>query len=306
MYSENAAWKELQSCLPSRNRITDEIKPNEKYRKINGMEIHIDEYERDSNITFVILHGVGGNGRLLSFLAVPLARAGYNVICPDLPGYGYSRCDKRVTYTDWIETGAGIVADELTKSRKVFLVGLSAGGMLAYNVACLQQDVSGLIVSNLLDNRDEEVRIYSAKNKFQGKYGIRLAGLLPSFLRRFKIPIKMVTNMNALVNDKEVLEVLLKDKRGAGSSVSLEFLISMMNSSPLIEPEGFERPPVLMVHPGNDLWTPLHISEKFFDRIASDKRKVILEGAGHFPVEEEALLQMEETILSFIKNEANW
>ena len=67
MYNENAAWKELQSCLPSRNRITDEIKPNEKYRKINGMEIHIDEYERDSNITFVILHGVGGNGRLLSF-----------------------------------------------------------------------------------------------------------------------------------------------------------------------------------------------------------------------------------------------
>lgn len=94
--------------------------------------------------------------------------------------------------------------------------------MLAYNVACLQQDVSGLIVSNLLDNRDEKygyIRLKQIPGEIRNKAGRFIA----FFLRRFKIPIKMVTNMNALVNDKEVLEVLLKDKRGAGSSVSLEF-----------------------------------------------------------------------------------
>lgn len=306
MYTEKDAWKELQSLLPSRNQITDDSKPCEKYRTINGMEIHLDEYENDANISVVIFHGVGGNGRLLSFLAVPLARAGYNVLCPDLPGYGYSRCQKRVTYADWIEVGSKITGDEMAKGRKVFLVGLSAGGMLAYNVACRHQDVSGLIVTNLLDNRDEEVRIYSAKNKFQAKYGIRLVGLLPSFLRSFKIPIKMVTNMQALVNNKEVLEVLLKDKRGAGSKVNLDFLCSMMNSVPLLEPVLFRRPPVLMVHPGRDMWTPLRISEKFFAKITAPKRKVVLKNGGHFPVEEEALIQMEEAILCFIQKEGLW
>ncbi len=172
--------------------------------------------------------------------------------------------------------------------------------MLAYNVACRQQEISGLIVSNLLDNREEEVRIYSAKNKFQAKYGIKLLNLLPSFLKKFKIPIKMVTNMEALVNDKEILKVLLKDKYGAGSSVDVGFLLSMMNSSPLKEPENFEKPPVLMVHPGNDQWTPLQISEIFFNKISSKKRKVILEKAGHFPVEEPGLTQMEEAIFRFI------
>lgn len=303
MYSEGDAWKELQSLLPSRNQITDEVKPLEKYQTINKMEIHIDEYEGDALISVVVLHGVGGNGRLVSFLAVPLARAGYNVLCPDLPGYGYSRCRKRVTYADWIEVGSKIAGDELAKGRKVFLVGLSAGGMLAYNIACRHQDVSGLIVTNLLDNRDEEVRIYSAKNKFQGKYGIRLIRLLPPFLRAFQVPIRMVTNMQALVNNQEVLKVLLKDRRGAGSKVDLEFLLSMLESSPLSEPAQFKRPPVLMVHPGNDLWTPLRISEKFFDEIAAPKRKVVLEKGGHFPVEEEALIQMEEAILNFIKEE---
>lgn len=303
MYSEEEAWRELQALLPSRNQITDDSKPLENYKTINGMEIHIDEYERDALISVVVLHGVGGNGRLLSFLAVPLARAGYNVLCPDLPGYGYSRSQKRVTYADWIDVGSKIAGEELAKGRKVFLVGLSAGGMLAYNVACRHQDVSGLIVTNLLDNRDEEVRIYSAKNKFQAKYGIRFVGLLPSFLRSLKVPIKMVTNMQALVNNNEVLKVLLKDQRGAGSRVNLDFLCSMMNSIPMLEPEQFKRPPVLMVHPGNDRWTPLQISERFFVKIAAPKRIVVLEKGGHFPVEEEALIQMEEAILNFIKEE---
>lgn len=264
------------------------------------MQIHIDEYERNAKTTVVVLHGVGGNGRLVSFFAVPLVREGYNVICPDLPGYGLTKYNKRLSYNDWIEVGSKIVEKELLKSRNVFLIGLSAGGMLAYNVACKQQGISGLIVSNLLDNREEEVRIYSAKNKFQAKYGIKVLDLLPSFLKKFKLPIKMVTNMDALVNNKEILKVLLKDKYGAGSSVELGFLLSMMNSSPIKEPENFDKQPVLMVHPGNDLWTPLRISEIFFNKISSKKRKVVLEKAGHFPVEEPGLTQMEEAIIKFI------
>ena len=50
----------------------------------------------------------------------------------------------------------------------------------------------------------------------------------------------------------------------------------MMNSVPLLEPVLFRRPPVLMVHPGRDMWTPLRISEKFFAKIAAPKRKVVL------------------------------
>lgn len=300
MYSKNDTWKELQPLLPSKNQITDNIKPLEKYELINEMEIHIDEYERNAKTTVVVLHGVGGNGRLVSFFAVPLVREGYNVICPDLPGYGFTKYNKRLSYNDWIEVGSKIVEKELLKSRNVFLIGLSAGEMLAYNVACKQQGISGLIVSNLLDNREEEVRIYSAKNKFQAKYGIKVLDLLPSFFKKFKLPIKMVTNMDALVNNKEILKVLLKDKYGAGSSVEVGFLLSMMNSSPIKEPENFDKQPVLMVHPGNDLWTPLRISEIFFNKISSKKRKVVLEKAGHFPVEEPGLTQMEEDIIKFI------
>ncbi len=300
MYEDYNIWKDLQPLLPEKNRIDTSNPPQENFEEINDISVHIDRYENNSDTTVVVFHGVGGNGRIVSFFAVPLARSGYNVICPDLPGYGFTKYKKKIRYNDWIEVGSKIVESELKKSRKVFLIGLSAGGMLAYNVACKQSGVSGLIVTNILDSREEEVRIYSAKNKFQAKYGIKMLALLPEFLRNIKIPIKMVTNMNGLVNDKKVLKVLLKDKRGPGSSVDLNFLLSMMNSVPLIEPENFKSIPVLMVHPGNDLWTPVRVSEIFFDRIASDKTKVLLEGAGHFPIEEPGLTQMEEAIKDFI------
>lgn len=302
MYSDDNSWKELQSLLPVKNRIDKTTKPEERYIEVNGMEIHIDEYEKNSQTTIVVLHGVGGNGRLVSFFAVPLARSGYNVICPDLPGYGFSKYKRGITYTDWIKVGSKIVETELSKGRNVFIIGLSAGGMLAYNVACNHQNISGLIFTNILDNREEEVRFYSAKNKFQAKYGIRFLNLVPQFIRFIKVPIRMVTNMDGLVNNQEILNVLLKDKVGAGSSVNINFLLSMINSTPIIEPDKFKKVPVLMVHPGNDLWTPIKISEIFFNKIASNKRKVILENAGHFPVEEPGLTQMENAISDFIRH----
>ncbi|KAB3537293.1 alpha/beta hydrolase [Alkaliphilus pronyensis] len=301
MYSNNNLWKELQCLLPEKNRISEAIKPKERYIEAEGIEIHIDEYDSNSQTTIVVFHGVGGNGRLMSFCAVPLVEAGYNVICPDLPGYGFTKYRRGITYDDWIKVGNKIVENQLSKGKNVFIFGLSAGGMLAYNVACNHDSLKGLIFTNVLDNREEEVRLYSAKNKFQAAHGLRLLSMLPQFMRTIKVPIKMVTNMEAIVNNNEMLELLLKDKHGAGSSVSLNFLLSMMNSTPIVEPEDFNKVPVLMVHPGNDLWTPIRISELFFDKIAAPKSKVILENAGHFPIEEPGLTQMENAIKDFLR-----
>jgi alpha-beta hydrolase superfamily lysophospholipase len=301
MYENETLWKELQALLPEKNRLSGRITPIEKFKTINSINVHIDEYEQNSNTSIIVFHGVGGNGRIVSFFAVPLFQAGYNVICPDLPGYGFTKYNKKIRYSDWIDVGVNLVESELNKSRNVFLIGLSAGGMLAYNVSCRNSGISGLIFTNILDSREEKVRIYSAKSKFQAKYGIRFLNFIPEYLRSFKIPIKMVTNMNGLVNNKNILKVLLKDKHGPGSNVDINFLLSMINYNPEVEPENFNDIPVLMVHPGKDLWTPVKVSDLFFNKIASEKKRVILDNAGHFPIEEPGLTQMESSIKAFIK-----
>src|SRR4051812_296462 len=46
------------------------------------------------------------------------------------------------------------------------------------------------------------------------------------------------------------------------------------------------RCPVLLVHPAADRWTDVSISLPFFEGLRVPKRLVMLENAGHFPVEE--------------------
>lgn len=302
MYSKESVWKELQAYLPPDNRIQSDCCPAERLVHILNYKIHLDEYipGSESDVCVILLHGVGGNGRLLSSLAIPLFKRGYEVICPDLPGYGLSEYQEYPSYNDWINIGSELVRTKLAENKKVVLFGLSAGGMLAYNVACKNEQVSGLIVTNILDNRLAEVREHSAKSKFQAKLGLKLLNLLPDFVTKIKVPIALVTNMKGLVNDADLLRVLLKDKRGAGNKVSLRFLLSMMQSEPIKEPEAFTKVPVLLCHPGNDKWTPTYISELFFDRINAPKQKVILENCGHFPIESPGRETMEDEISKFV------
>jgi alpha-beta hydrolase superfamily lysophospholipase len=304
MKIENTIWKKLQDYLPENCRITENVCPEETYVNYDKSRIHLETYKPknpEKNNVVIIFHGVGGNARLLSFLAVPLVNNGFVVICPDLPGYGFTEYKGEITYKSWIDIGNFIVKNEIEKGNNVFLLGLSAGGMLAYNIAC-NNNVQGLIVTNILDNREPEVIKYSAKNEFVGKYGLKLMKKMPKFIMKIRVPIKMVSNMNGIVNNKDILKLLLKDKRGSGNRISLYFLLTMMDHVPLLEAEKFKDVPVLLAHPGNDKWTPLHVSELFFNRISSKKRLLILENAGHFPIEEPGIDQLINGISEFIRN----
>ncbi len=107
MYTNDNTWKKLQAFLPERNRIGTCCAPAETFSSFGAADIHLDVYNEQNNngVTLVLFHGVGGNGRLLSFIAVPLARLGYKIVCPDLPGYGYTEYEGVPTYTTWIDAG---------------------------------------------------------------------------------------------------------------------------------------------------------------------------------------------------------
>jgi alpha-beta hydrolase superfamily lysophospholipase len=301
MYSENVTWKLLQEFLPQNNRI-DSVCPEETFLPYNDtLRVHLDVYNKANpkNCTIIMLHGVGGNGRLLSFIAVPLAKRGFKIVCPDLPGYGCTTYSQKITYQTWIDIGTFLVMHEAKNDAHIFVMGLSAGGMLAYH--CCTSKTAGLIVTNILDNREPEVLKYSAKNALLAKYGLPLMYKMPSCIQQIKLPIKWVTNMNGLVNNKKILKLLLKDTIGAGSSVSINFLLTMMMHTPSLDADQFNTVPALLVHPEKDNWTPMAASELFFDKIQSQKTKVILENAGHFPIEKPGIEQLENAIVDFVQ-----
>ena len=58
--------------------------------------------------------------------------------------------------------------------------------------------------------------------------GIHMAGL-------YKVPVKWVGNMKAIVNHEELAEVLMRDRRSSGAKVPVAFLHTLLN--PHIHPE---------------------------------------------------------------------
>jgi alpha-beta hydrolase superfamily lysophospholipase len=307
-YTAQNDWKEIVRRLPENNRITSEVKPEESFIDWEECKIHIDSYRNPgAEAKIILLHGVGGNGRLLSFIGVPLFKRGFEIIAPDLPGYGYSEVPANaITFPTWIRVVDFIIKNEQeADSRPVFLFGLSAGGMLAYQSAALNRRVSGVIATNLLDQRIKYVRDKSAGNIIISRLGKPLLRVLSKVNPHIKLPMKALANIRAIVNNAEIQKILLKDKTSSGVSVPIAFVLSLLNADPVLEPYDFDICPVLLVHPEKDNWTPLELSSIFFNQIKSRKEMVILQNAGHFPIEDPGLKQLEDSVAEFADNIIN-
>lgn len=105
--------------------------------------------------------------------------------------------------------------------------------------------------------------------------------------------------MKLITNNVEMTKLIMNDAHAAGTKIPLRLLRTFLNMKPVIKPEDFDVCPVLLVHPQLDPMTPYSFSKPFFDNLKCRKEYAILEGAGHFPIEQRGLEQMNAAVLSF-------
>jgi pimeloyl-ACP methyl ester carboxylesterase len=308
-YRDQQAWKDLQALLPARLRLTDATAPQEEFWSYRGHDVHLDRYVNPAAPAKVILHhGVGTNGRQMSMiLGAPLARRGFETVALDNLGYGLTQVAPGATfsYDDWVDVVVDFIAYEQTRDdRPIVLYGLSAGGMLAYHVAAKAPKgaLRGIVGMTFLDQRSQQVRDETAHDVLAARVGIPLMGLLQdTWVAKLKYPMTLASKMSALANDKAAMKIFLRDDTSAANWNSVRFLGSYGSYAPAIEPEQFDRCPVLLTQPAEDRWTPLHLSQPFLSRISRVKvETVMLDKAGHYPMEEPGLQQMEDAVADFI------
>lgn len=306
-YESQAAWRDIQKFLPQRLHFEGELAPVEDWWEHGGHKLHLDRWPNPAAKTRVILHhGVGTNGRQMSMiLGVPLRKAGFELVAIDMPGYGCTQVAKGnvYSYNDWVQIASDFIDFELSRDpRPIVLYGLSAGGMLTYHAAALNKKVKGIIGMTFLDQRIQQVTDETAKNLVMSRVGIPATNVADkTMLSSIRIPMTMASKMTALVNNKEALDIFLQDKSSAASKASLHFLASYSSYKPAIEPEDFDICPILLTQPAEDHWTPLHLSQLFLSRIKKVSVKIVnLENAGHYPLEDPGLEQMESAIISFL------
>ena len=108
----------------------------------------------------LVLHGFTGNPHSMRPLAEAIARAGFTVDLPLLPGHGTSIEDMVPTrWPDYLEGAEAAFSGIVRRCEKVALVGLSMGGTLACRLAESHPEVAGLVLVNpMIDPPDESFR----------------------------------------------------------------------------------------------------------------------------------------------------
>ena len=101
-YRDLSSWLTYKAILASEFNLAVDLEPAEKWERVFGHDVHIDEWpafgdsgpgtaERVRLGTVIFVHGGGGNGRILAPFAQRAAEFGWCVLAPDLPGFGLTR-----------------------------------------------------------------------------------------------------------------------------------------------------------------------------------------------------------------------
>jgi alpha-beta hydrolase superfamily lysophospholipase len=277
--------------------------PNEEWHRFRDHLIHLDRLPGDgtSPITVMLLHGGGGHGRLVLPFGLPIWAAGHEVVAPDLPNYGRSIPGReRVTFDLWVELVSALVDKERERGRVVVLYGFSIGGLTAYHVAAENPGVAGVIATMLADMRERDVRDAAAANRFLSRVVAPVGAALPWLFDGVRLRARTVAKVSAMAPDPELVRSLAEDPRIGAVRMPASFFRTLSARRPAKEPEDFVNPPVLLVHPERDEWTPLPLSERFFERIRAPKRQVVLEGAAHAPLQQPGFDQLQEAVLDLL------
>src|SRR5262245_15639823 len=191
-------------------------KPVERWMSWRGHQIHVDEWQPAAahpRGTIVLVHGGGGNGRLLAPFASPLVEENFCVFAPDLPGYGLTieRPRSRPNYADWVDLVSDL-AVEAHRNGPVFTYGLSVGGMTALRAAQRAPDaISGVVATTLIDLRDPEMVVGGARNRLLGHAAVYGARYVPWLIDRVALPLAFTTPIETLTTDPELARLFLRD-----------------------------------------------------------------------------------------------
>lgn len=298
-YETSPSWTQYRDILQTSFAIRIERTPRETWRKIRGHDIHVDVWEPEGPAkgTLILVHGGGGNGRVLAPFCDLVAGLGWRALAPDLPGYGLTRPAPgyRGDYGEWPAVVAQL-ADEC--EGPVVLMGMSVGGMTAAFAAEQAIKVNGVIATTLLDLSDPGLLVRAARWRWLGWTSLLGFRVMPWLVDRLSFPIWLVAPMSAMSSDARMNAYFGSDPLLGRLWVPLRFFRTLhARKATRLEP----RCPLLLVHPGADAWTPTEISRPAFARVQGPKELIELSNGAHLPLEQPAFGELKAHISRFLE-----
>src|SRR6267142_2884310 len=105
------------------------------FTTIDGVRIHYQEAGDEKAPPMILIHGFISSNLVWNDVFLPLAQAGFHVIAPDLPGYGYSEKPRDGEYTIAAQARAVLGLMDQMGIERATIVGASYGGAIAAMMA---------------------------------------------------------------------------------------------------------------------------------------------------------------------------
>lgn len=300
-YACLSTWRRYEPYLPPELRQV--VEPRETWWEWRDLQVHVDRYEvAEPHGTVLLVHGVGGYGRLVGGFGAPAVRGGFDVLAPDLPGYGLTHAPwGSLTFDLWVDCVRDLAESELARTgRPVILYGVSLGGVAAYHAAAAGAPVAGLICTMLVDTADPAVMAALSRWSSVARLGLPVMHRFPAVFDPLPLPARLATKMQAISNNHDLARLCGSDPLGGRVTLPLRFWRTLTAPSPSLAPERFMACPVLVAHGDADRMTDIDLTQRFVSRLRAPARMVRLDGAGHFPVEQPAASQLADEVAAFL------
>jgi pimeloyl-ACP methyl ester carboxylesterase len=127
---------------------------------IDGVRIHYQEAGDEKAPPMILIHGFISSNLVWNEVFLPLAQAGFRVIAPDLPGYGYSDKPRDGEYTIASQARAVLGLMDRLGIEKATIVGASYGGAVAAMLALdCPERVARLVLVGAVSNDEVKKKL---------------------------------------------------------------------------------------------------------------------------------------------------
>lgn len=269
------------------------------FTNVDGVRLHFQEAGDEKAPPMILIHGFISSNLAWHSVLLPLADAGFRVIAPDLPGYGYSDkpADSDYTIASQARAVSGLM-DRLGINRAT-VVGASYGGAVAAVLALdCPERVERLVLVDAVSNDDpkDKLQLRIARLPIIGDIttplflGSRwiLRKRMEDVYQRLRIPFdeQMLSARHHLLETRNVHRAMIRSIRNWSAN-------RIARDAHLI------RQPTMIVW--GDVDTHIPISDGFRLRDAiPNARLIVFRNCGHTPPQEYPL-KFVEAVANFCK-----
>ena len=256
-----------------------------RFTEVDGVRVHYQEVGAANAPPMILIHGFAASTLVWSKVLLELADAGFRVIAPDLPGYGYSGKPRHLDYT--IASQAEIVFNlirQLGIERALF-VGSSYGAAIAATIALdhpalVEKLVLVGAVTNNKPTRYLLMRLFGSPI-----IGDILSPLVVGSRRLLRLRMKRVYDRHAWVLDERRVDARHLPLQTRGAHRAIIRTVRRWDAERVSREAHLLTQPTLLLWGDTDREVPLEDGKRLQQSIPNS-RLIVFRECGHLPQEE--------------------